>query len=53
MREAMATAARRLHAQAMKYSAQGFEWDLDAISYEHGGPARVITATLRIARNGA
>jgi hypothetical protein len=53
MREAMATAARRLHAQAMKYSAQGFEWDLDAISYDHAGPARVITATLRIARNGA
>lgn len=50
MREAMAFAARRLHAEAMKYSAMGFEWDLDDIEYTHAGPSRAITATLRISR---
>jgi len=48
-REAMALAARRLHAEAMKYSSQGFEWDLDDIVYTHGS-SRTIVATLRIAR---
>lgn len=52
IREAMAKAARRLNETAMKYSVQGFTWDLDDIVYEHGA-ARTITATLRIARNGA
>lgn len=52
MREAMALAARRLDAEAMKYSAQGFEWDLEDIGYNNGS-SRTITATLRIARNGA
>ncbi len=51
IREAMALAARRLQAEAMKYSVQGFTWDLDDISYDHGAH-RVLTATLRIARNG-
>lgn len=53
MREAMALAARRLNAEAMKYSAQGFEWDVYDIAYNNAGPSRTITATLRIARNGA
>lgn len=49
IREAMALAARRLDAEAMKYSAQGFTWDLNDIAYDNGG-IRIITATLRIAR---
>lgn len=52
IREAMVLAARRLDAEAMKYSVAGFTWDLDTIAYDHGA-ARTITATLRIARNGA
>lgn len=52
VRDAMAYARARLDAEAMKYSTQGFTWDLDDIHYEHGG-RRIITATLRIARNGA
>lgn len=52
VREAMALAAKRLNQEALKYSAQGFEWDLDDIVFDHGG-YRVLTATLRIARNGA
>lgn len=49
VREAMALAAHRLHAEAMKYSEQGFEWNLDDIEWGMGG-RRIITATLRIAR---
>lgn len=49
IREAMALAARRLNDEAMKYSVQGFRWNLDDIVYDHGAH-RVITATLRIAR---
>ena len=52
VREAMALAARRLDYEARKYSAQGYTWDLDDIVFDHGGH-RIITATLRIARNGA
>lgn len=50
MREACAAAAIRLNNEAMKYSVQGFEWDLNDIQYTHAGVARTITATLRIAR---
>lgn len=49
IREAMALAARRLHAEAMKYSEQGFTWDLDDIEYTPNGGRRVV-ASLRIAR---
>ena len=52
VRDAMALAAKRLDQEARKYSAQGFTWDLDDIVFDHGAN-RVITATLRIARNGA
>ncbi|MBA3583919.1 MAG: hypothetical protein H0W36_05210 [Gemmatimonadetes bacterium] len=48
-REAMALAARRLNVEAMKYSEQGFEWNLDDIAYDNGAP-RILTATMRIAR---
>ena len=52
VREAMGLARSRLQSEAMKYSAQGFTWDLDEIGWDHGG-RRIITGTLRIARNGA
>ncbi len=42
IREAMALAARRLDAEAMKYSAQGFEWWLEDIHYDMGGPRTVV-----------
>lgn len=49
IREAMVLAARRLNTEAMKYSAQGFGWDLEDIVYDMGAP-RTVVATLRIAR---
>lgn len=52
MREAMVLAAKRLDAEAQKYSNVGFTWNLDDIVYEHGG-VRTLTATLRISRGGA
>lgn len=52
IREAMVLAAKRLDAEAMKYSNVGFEWDLDDIVYDMGAP-RTLTATLRIARDGS
>lgn len=52
VRDAMAFARARLDREAMKYANQGFTWDLDDIVYDHGG-RRIVTATLRIARNGA
>jgi len=53
VRDAMARARKRLVDEAMKYSTQGFEWDEDDVAYTHAGLGRTITATLRIARNGA
>lgn len=53
MREAMAHARAKLDAAAQKYAVSGFTWDLDNIGYEHAGPSRTITATLRLARDGS
>ena len=52
VREAMALAARRLDRAAQKYAVQGFTWNLNDIVFDHGG-RRIITATLRIARDGS
>jgi hypothetical protein len=52
VREAMLLAQQRLNVEAMKYSNQGFTWDLEDVCFDHGG-RRIITATLRIARSGA
>lgn len=49
IREAMVTVAKRLNAEAMKYSNVGFVWDLDDIVYDMGAP-RTLVGTLRIAR---
>jgi len=49
IREAMALAARRVNAEAMKYSEQGFTWSLDDIAYDMGA-SRTVTAALRISR---
>lgn len=52
IREAMVLVARRIDAEAQKYSVQGFTWDLEDIVYDMGAP-RTVVATLRIARDGS
>jgi DNA-binding IclR family transcriptional regulator len=56
IREAMAMAAKKLNQEALKYSAQGFTWDLYSITYDIakiGGPNEAIPtviATIKIDR---